>query len=419
MLIILFSLLTLLTAYLGYLTKVFATSVFVDADQLDALLPEADDTQKRFLEDISDDPGAIRQAATFFRWLTMFSVGLLSYVLHGAVAGWLSVSHLLAFAIVMFVGMAIVFVALEALPRRRSLQSVDKRFLKLIPALRFAFAISHFYIIFHKSSLLKRNTPLSEDVKEEIVERAIESLADEVGAHETIIEEDEREMIESIFHLDTTEAQEVMTPRVDLVAIELSTPLQKVRDIALSHGHSRYPVYEKTIDNVRGVLYIKDIFTHPPVSDEKFAISDYLREAYVVPPDMSIDDLLAAFKTKKVHLAFVVDEYGGTAGIVTLEDVLEEIVGDIQDEHDSEEIEFRELHPGVYDVDANCPLADLAERLGIEYDNEEFETVGGLLYDLCGSVPSEGHELKWGKVTLAVSELDGQRIERVLVRYKS
>ncbi len=405
--------------YLGYLTSVFATSVFVDADQLDSLIPDDDDPRKLFLQEISDDTGAIMQSATFFKWLTLFSVSVLSFSLYPTIASSLSLAPLLAFAISLFLGVTLAFVALEALPRRRSLQSVDSRFLALIPVLRVAFMLSHFYIRLHRSSILKRTTPLSEDVKEEIVERAIESLAGQVGAHGTIIEEDEREMIESIFHLDTTEAQEIMTPRVDLVAIEITTPLVKVREVAAKHGHSRYPIYQETIDNIKGVLYIKDIFTRPPVSEEKFSIADYVRESYVVPSDMRIDDLLAAFKIKKVHLAFVVDEYGGTAGIVTLEDILEEIVGDIQDEHDSEIADFREITVGVFDVDANLPLAELAERLEITYDDEEFETVGGLLYDLCGSVPPVGEELKWNKLTLSVSKLDGQRIDRVRVDYKS
>ncbi len=419
MLVALFTLLAGVTTYLGYLTSVFATSVFVDADQLDELLPEADDSQKKFLQEVSDDPGAMMQAATFFKWLTLFSVSVLAFTAFPMFSNIFSLTPLVAFAGSLLAGLVIVFVALEALPRRRSLQSVDKRFLTLVPALRFAFLISHFYIRFHRSSMLKRATPLSEDVKEEIVERAIESLADSVGAHETIIEEDEREMIESIFQLDTTEVQEVMTPRVDLIAIDINTPLKKLREIAAKHGYSRYPVFEDTIDNIKGALYIKDIFTKPPVSDKRFSVGDYVRESYVVPLDMSIDDLLAAFKTKKVHLAIVIDEYGGTAGIVTLEDILEVIVGDIQDEHDTEKPEFREVSPGVYDVDANLPLAELAEKLDLEYDEEEFETVGGLLYDLCGSVPSEGEELKWNKLTFSVSELEGQRIDRVRITCKS
>jgi CBS domain containing-hemolysin-like protein len=313
-------------------------------------------------------------------------------------------------------GLLVGFFTLELLPRRRSLQKLDKRFLRMIPVVRIAYGASKLYLRMQRRISSKPGEELSDDVKEEIVERAIESLADQVGAGEKLVEEDERQMIENIFHLDNTFAKEIMTPRVDLVALPLNIKLTELREIANNHGHSRYPVYQESVDKIVGALLIKDIFTHPPSDPEKFSVTDYMKEPFFVPEEMPIDDLLTTFKSRRIHMAVVVDEHGGTAGIVSLEDVLEEIVGEIEDEHDDETAEFIERGSGVYETSGAFSMEDLAERLGLEYEQKEFETVAGLLYDLVGSVPNEGQEIRWGRVTFIPIQLDGQRIDRILIR---
>lgn len=408
----------LLTLYLGYLSSVFSVSVFIDPDQLDDVAPRKSRSTQKFLKRLAEHPATFLQVATFYRWLAFLMMVVVAFVARQELAGVLGISMDSAFFISLFLAALVSFTALEALPRRHSLQRADRRLLRLIPIMRLAFAISHWYVKLQRKVALRPKEELSEDVKEEIVERAIETLADQVGAPEKLVEESERRMIESIFHLDNTEAAEIMSPRVDLVALGLDVTLAELRKIADEYGHSRYPVYQETVDTIKGILHIKDIFTNPPADPQKFDVVKYIREPYFVPQDIKIDDLLAAFKSRKVHLAVVVDEFGGTAGIVTLEDILEIIVGDIQDEHDTEEAEFIDRGEGVYEVDGGFPLAEFSERLGIPRGNEAFETVAGVVYDLYGSVPDEGSELRWGDVTFVVIRLSGQRIERLKAIYR-
>ncbi len=410
--------LALLTLYLGYLSSVFSVSVFIDPDQLDEVAPKTGQSNRNFLKRLAEHPATFLQVATFYRWLAFLMMVVVAFVTREEVAEVLGISMNLSFFLSLFIASLVSFAAIEALPRRRSLQRADRRLLRLIPIMRLAFAFSHWYVTLQRKVAVRPDEALSEDVKEEIVERAIESLADQIGAPENLVEESERRMIESIFHLDNTEAAEIMSPRVDLVAIKMDVSLSELRRIAKEYGHSRYPVYEETVDTIKGILHIKDIFTNPPADPQKFKVANYIREPLFVPQDIKIDDLLAMFKARKVHLAAVVDEFGGTAGIVTLEDILEVIVGDIQDEHDEEEAEFIDRGQGVYEVDGGFPLAEFSERLGIPRRSETFETVAGLVYDLYGSVPDEGSELRWGDVTFIVTRLSGQRIERLKAIYR-
>lgn len=413
---VLIGLASLLLLYLGYLTSVFSVSLFLDAEQLRELYPKISAGMRTFLKKLEADPAVLIQVATFYKWLNVFFLTAFAFSANQALIREGFRSPIGFFFPLMFLGLCVGFLALEILPRRRSLQKLDKRFLRMAPVVRLAYSASKFYLRILRSIGSKPDSDLSDDVKEEIVERAIESLADQVGAGEKLVEEDERQMIENIFHLDNTVTKEIMTPRVNLVALPLDIKLPRLREIASEYGHSRYPVYRENIDKIAGVLLIKDIFTHPPKDPESFQASAYLKEPFFVSEEMPVDDLLSTFKSRKIHMAIVVDEHGGAAGIVTLEDVLEEIVGEIEDEHDDETAEFIDRGGGLYEVTGTYPMEDLAQRLSLDYQQEEFETVGGLLYDLVGSVPNEGQEIRWGKVTFVPIRLDGQRIDRILIR---
>ncbi|MFQ5606361.1 MAG: hemolysin family protein [Candidatus Zixiibacteriota bacterium] len=408
----------LVTLVVGYLSSVFAASVLIDPEQIDEITPGINKSARVFLRRLEQQPAMFLQVAMFYKWLTLLVMALVSFFWSPALSGALGVPESLAFSILLVALSLLSFVALEALPRRHSLRRVDGRLLRLVPLMRLALAFSGWFVSLQRKTVARPEEEITEDVKEEIVERAIETLADQVGAGEKLVEETERQMIESIFHLDSAEAAEIMSPRVDLIAVPRDISLPEFRKITAEHGHSRYPVYEDTVDAIVGVIYIKDIFTNPPADKDTFSVTGYMKEAYFVPQDIKLGDLLTAFKARKVHLAIVVDEFGGTAGIVTLEDILEEIVGDIQDEHDEEEAEFVDRGAGVYELDGGFPLSEFRERLGIAHSASAFETVAGVIYDLCGSVPSEGSELRWGDVTFVVTRLDGQRIERIRALYR-
>jgi len=184
-------------------------------------------------------------------------------------------------------------------------------------------------------------------------------LAEQAGINEAIIEADEKEMIGHIFLLDQTVVREIMSPRMDITAVEMSEGFDKIQEIVRLDGHSRYPVFQDSIDRITGILYVKDLFNKMPKPGEEFVMAKYLRKPFFVPESKVIGDLLREFRIKKLHIAVVVDEYGGVSGLVTLEDILEEIVGEIQDEYDSEEAMFIKLSDGRYLVDASLPVDEL------------------------------------------------------------
>ncbi|MEW5874042.1 MAG: hemolysin family protein [Candidatus Zixiibacteriota bacterium] len=250
--------------------------------------------------------------------------------------------------------------------------------------------------------------------REEIVERAIESLARSAGLDEPMIEEDEREMIQGVIGLEATEVREVMVPRVAIVALPSTAGIEDVRRVTSEHGHSRIPIYDDDLDSIIGILYIKDVFIAVQTAAD-VDLARLARDAFVVPETKRVDALLEEFKKRQTHVAIVVDEFGGTAGLVTLEDILEEIVGEIQDEHDLKPGQIEEVGEGEILVDGVVPLYEIADALDISLPDERFETIGGLIYDRVGGVPEVGQTVEEHGLRIRIEEKSGQRISRVRV----
>jgi CBS domain containing-hemolysin-like protein len=249
--------------------------------------------------------------------------------------------------------------------------------------------------------------------REDIVEHAIDALAEAAGMDEPVIEPDERKMIQGVIRLEDTEVREVMVPRVDIVAVEAHATVEDVRRIAAKTGHSRLPVYDEDIDSILGVLYVKDLFCGG-MSSETTDLASVARRAFMVPETKKVDGLLEEFKRQKKHIAIVVDEFGGTAGLITLEDILEEIVGEIEDEHDQRTaVEW--LGDGVMRAEGVVPLEEIAEAFEIELPGDEFETIGGLIYDKVGGVPTAGQSFEAFGLNFTIEKMDGQRIRLVRV----
>ncbi|MFH1277414.1 MAG: hemolysin family protein [Candidatus Eisenbacteria bacterium] len=240
----------------------------------------------------------------------------------------------------------------------------------------------------------------------------------EAGEEKGEIEEEEREMIHSILELGDTAVREVMIPRVDMVAVERRSPVREALAKITERGHSRIPVYDGQIDNIVGVVYAKDLLRAPYFDNPELPVETAMREAFFVPEGKRVDDLLREFQREKVHLAVVVDEYGGTAGLITMEDVLEEIVGEIQDEYDREDVLFESTGPDSALVNAKIPIDDLNERFNISIPAELHDTLGGYLYDLNDRVPVEGETFADPESGLLfkVEKVDRQRIARVRIR---
>jgi magnesium and cobalt exporter, CNNM family len=251
-------------------------------------------------------------------------------------------------------------------------------------------------------------------------EEEIRSMA-EVGHEEGAIEEEEKEMIHSIFEFGDTVVREVMVPRPDMVAVEVGTKLSKVLTMMLEQGISRMPVYDGSIDNVVGLVYAKDVMRALHGSGRRNGrkreptLKEILRPAIFVPESKKIAELLREMQQRKTHMAIVVDEYGDVAGLVTIEDLLEEIVGEIADEYDREEPLVEPVDERTMRVNGRLPIDELSELVGIEFPDEEWDTVGGLISGVLGRVPVRGDEVTVKGVMFKVEKVQGRRIAKVLV----
>jgi len=252
-----------------------------------------------------------------------------------------------------------------------------------------------------------------EMVSEDDIIELIEDV-EEIGA----LEESQKDMLNNIFDFDDITASEIMTPRTDMVAIEISDPLTDALALAIDNGYSRLPVYEEDIDHIVGILYIKDLLPYVGRTLPKTAnIRKFLRETHFVPDTKKCDELFEEMNEKHLQLSIVVDEYGGVAGIVTIEDLLESIVGNMQDEFDHEEEEITRLDDDSFEVDGTLSIDELGELLNKEFPDSDYDTVAGFLLDLLGHIPEEDEEtvIEYEDLTFTVQEMDDRRIEKVLI----
>lgn len=224
--------------------------------------------------------------------------------------------------------------------------------------------------------------------------------------------EERQTMIKGIAELDEMTVREVMVPRIDVDFVNSDISLDEFYSLILKNGYSRYPVYEDNYDNVIGVLYAKDLLRKGIL--ENFSVKDLMRTPYFVPDSKHLDDLLRDFKRIKVHIAIVVDEYGGVAGIVCLEDILEVIVGEIQDEFDEdEEPEIKKISDNKYLVDSRTNIEDLNEMLSLKLNDDDFETIGGYVFELFGRIPLKGEEVGYDNLIFKVTDIDGHKINNI------
>jgi putative hemolysin len=253
-----------------------------------------------------------------------------------------------------------------------------------------------------------------------VTEAEIMTLVNE-GHTGGTIEEEEKEMIYSVLQLDQTWARELMTPRLDIVALDEKTPLDEALRTFIASGFSRIPIYEENIDNIVGLLYAKDLLPHWKTGGgtAHLNIRDLVRSGYFVPETKRADELLRELQNRNVHMAIVVDEYGGTSGLVTIENLIEEIVGDIRDEFDmNEEEEYTQSSEDEFVVDASMDIDDFNSLLGVSLHSDDNDTVGGYIYTTLGRMPMVEDVIETEELTLRVRSLDGRRIRKVQVILK-
>jgi CBS domain containing-hemolysin-like protein len=228
------------------------------------------------------------------------------------------------------------------------------------------------------------------------------------------LESDQREMIRGIMELRETTAREIMVPRIDTVFVSEDISREDLFAAIVESGHSRFPVYRETIDNVIGILYAKDVL-RALVKNESLVVPELLRKPFFVPESKHIREILSEFRRRRVHIAVVVDEYGGVSGIICMEDILEEIIGDIQDEFDNEEEDILSLGGGAWLCDARVNLEDLSEELGIALPFEDFDTLGGFVFDLFGKIPVKYEKALYNGHEFIVQNMEGHKINTVKI----
>jgi CBS domain containing-hemolysin-like protein len=247
-----------------------------------------------------------------------------------------------------------------------------------------------------------------------ITEHELRALA-EVASDEDQIEEGEKELIHSIFEFGDTIVREVMVPRPDIIAIEADKTLRDVQALVLQHGYSRIPVFREDLDDVAGIVYAKDVLKALHQGKQDMPLSEIVREVHFVPESKKVADLLREMQREKFHIALVTDEYGSVVGLVTLEDLLEELVGEITDEYDTEEPELEQVADDVFRVDGKISIDEVNEVLDVELPDEEWDTVGGLMLGLMGSIPQEGEHVAYQNLRFTAEQVNGRRISKVLI----
>lgn len=230
--------------------------------------------------------------------------------------------------------------------------------------------------------------------------------------------EEKKDMIKGIEDLSETSVKEVMIPRIDVDFLSIDTPQEELLAKIAESGHSRFPVYSESIDNVLGILYVKDLLAVISKNQE-IDLEKLLRKAYFVPESKKIDGLLREFKRRHIHIAIAVDEYGGVSGVVCMEDIIEEIVGDIQDEFDNEREDILAIGNQIWLCDARVNLEDLNENIKSNFPTEDFDTLGGFVLDLFGRIPVKYEKINWGGFEFIVQDMEGHRVNLIKVIKKA
>jgi CBS domain containing-hemolysin-like protein len=241
---------------------------------------------------------------------------------------------------------------------------------------------------------------------------ATEKLVDSDSFTELNLEK--KDMIRGIVELSETAVKEVMVPRIDVVFLAEDVGRDELFRVITETGHSRFPVYKGTIDNVVGILYVKDTMTFV-IKNSPVDLREITRKAYFVPETMKLDALLREFRQRRIHIAIVVDEYGGVSGIVSMEDILEEIVGDIQDEFDDEQDDVLKVGDNIFLCDARVNIEDLNEKLGLDIPDEEYDTLGGFVFELFGKIPVRFEKIRYDNLEFIIQNVDGHKIKTVKV----
>jgi CBS domain containing-hemolysin-like protein len=333
--------------------------------------------------------------------------------------------RLLFFALV--IGLGATVLLRQIVPRLLVQHETEKKFLFLLPAIRPLFSLVSFFVEpISKRKRGKASQKLEATVAPDAVEDEEDNAEDfqalmEVGEAEGIIEEEEREMIETIVEFADTLTGEIMTPRTEIVGVSVGTLIKDARDVIIDEKYSRLPVYRDSIDNIEGMIYVRDLLAALATGQKENTVETIMRDAFFVPETKTAADLLKSMQANHVQIAVVIDEYGGVAGLVTVEDILEEIVGEIEDE-DTEQEEIVEIIEGrgggetYFDVLGSTEIDKIERLFDIELEDEDYTTIAGLVVTEAGYVPKVGEKLELKGIAIDVLEADEKRLTLLRLR---
>jgi CBS domain containing-hemolysin-like protein len=362
------------------------------------------------LVSLIDHPERFLNPVLFLLLLCHLVAATLVGVVAERVFGALGVAVATAFEVV------VIFVLGESLPKTYAVQHPDRASLMVAPLVSAIVRFPPVRLLARALIGLTNVIVPGKGLKEGpyVSEQELLALAD-VAVEEDVIEREERQLIHSIIEFGDTVVREVMIPRPDMVAIEARATVNDAMEVVMAAGFSRIPVYEQGIDDIAGILYAKDLMRAVRDRRGEVAVRELVRTARYVPETKRVAELMPEMQKEKTHMAIVVDEHGGTAGLVTLEDLIEELVGEIVDEYDVEEAPIEPLPGGDVRVNARMPIDELNELLDAEFPEGDYDTVGGLVYFLLGHVPSEGETVDYDGRRLRAERVQGRRIGRVRI----
>lgn len=305
----------------------------------------------------------------------------------------------------------------ELVPKRLAMKYYEKVAYATIGVIRFISVVTSPFVklLTASTNMVSKIFGVSEAEEEIVTEEEIKMMIDE-GEEKGTIEEEEKELLNNVFAFNDIIVSEIMTPRTDMFAIEINDDANEVLDKIDEYKYSRIPVYEDTIDNIEGILFIKDILKEVK-SGQKIDIRNIMREPYFVPESKEIDELFRELQKSKQQMAIVIDEYGGTAGLITMEDIIEELMGNIFDEYDDDEIDYKKIDENTYLVSGSSTVYDMKRLLGVEIPEGDYETLSGYLLEKLGRIPEENEKvvIEDNKLTFKVEEIEDKRIKYVKV----
>ena len=309
------------------------------------------------------------------------------------------------------ISLGIYLIFFDMLPRLLNLLNKNKILSIFLPSFKIPYVLSKPLHLLTKAKAFEKEQEEQREASEEEIQALIEEAKEE-----GIIEKEEGILLKSVVEFGDTIVREIMTPRVGMICIQIDATIRKLRDLVIKEKHSRIPVYKDRIDNIEGIVIAKDLLEHSDDKQINNPIEPLIRQVYFVPESMNVSELLKEFQKRKQKLAIVVDEHGGVSGLVTMEDLVEEIVGEIQDEYDKDKAQFIEKGPFDYIVLGDAEVEELEELFNLDLAKDEYITVGGLITHYLGRLPEQGERIQLKGLSLEILDVDQKRIKKLRIK---